>query len=228
MANIRINNILWAVAAALASAFCGCHPALNPNAHSAHYGSDLEGPFLIVPESGGVVPTSHGFPNPSTFAATNPDLFWDSLVDVVGDYFRIKVEQRVQQIGNSLIEGRIEVYPRSGATYLEPWRRDSVGSYERTHATLQSIRRTAFVRVIPNGHGFVVDVQVLKELEDVPRPEHAVASVSTFQFNQSVQAETSPLVGTPPTLGWIPLGRDAALEQQILARLHRKLNPTSF
>ncbi len=101
----------------------------------------------------------------------NRDFVWDQVVDVVDDYFRIQKEERVKLIGDMLTEGRIDTYPRSGSTIFEPWNKDSATPYDRWEATLQSIRRTALVRVIPAPQGFTVDVQVYKELENVVAPE---------------------------------------------------------
>ena len=82
-----------------------------------------------------------------TLPVTDPEFFWNQLVDAVDDYFDVKMERRVQQIGAVITEGRIETHPQPGATVQEPWRRDSVSGYQRWHATAQSIRRTATVRV---------------------------------------------------------------------------------
>lgn len=219
-----MTNNLFPIRTALACLACligGCFTD-----HSFHPGlirSQGDPSFLMVPENAPV------YTNPSTFAATNPDLFWDSLVDIVGEYFRIKLDQPVHQIGGGLMEGRIETYPKAGATYLEPWQGNSVGAYERALATLQSIRRSAMVQVTPAGQNFIVSVQVFKELEDVPYPEHAISGVSSFQFNPSVEP-IRPKIDrsiTPPSV-WLPAGRDKALEQEILARLHERLSSGPF
>ena len=46
-------------------------------------------------------------------------------------------------MGSTLTEGRIDTFPKPGATLLEPWDHDSADSYERLESTLQSIRRYA-------------------------------------------------------------------------------------
>ncbi|MFM8705992.1 MAG: hypothetical protein ACKOHG_19485 [Planctomycetia bacterium] len=40
-------------------------------------------------------------------------------------------EQRVIFSNGVPAEGRIDTYPQTGATLLEPWRRDSIGFRER-------------------------------------------------------------------------------------------------
>ncbi|MEI8376520.1 MAG: hypothetical protein WCJ35_27195 [Planctomycetota bacterium] len=82
-------------------------------------------------------------------------------------------------LGGTLINGRIDTFPKPGATLLEPWDHDSADSYERLESTLPSIRRYAVVKVIPaqNG-GFWIDLAVFKELENMRQPEHATAAIA--------------------------------------------------
>jgi len=170
------------------------------------------------------------FSNPTFIPATNRDLFWDNLVDVTDDYFKIVREDRVRQVGDLLTEGQIETRPEIGSTLLEPWNGDSVGYYQRLESTLQSIRRQGIIRVIPEQGGFLVDVQVYKELEDVVRPQHATASAATFRTSPSVVRFTQPVGSEPRNEGWIPQGRDTLLEQRIIARLYQRFGmpPPSY
>ena len=199
----------------------GCHGAMMPGFHSEE--GTIEGDFLIVPEEEIIQ-----FPNPSAFAPLNGEAFWTELIDITSDYFRIAREQRVQNVGGEWLEGEIITYPQTGATFLEPWRWDSVTAYERTLATFQSIRRTARIRVIPHGNGYLVDVQVLKDLEDVEQPEHAITGVASFRFGETVSQKTERVAQPGGPTCWIPIGRDTALEQEILGRLYERMNPTSF
>ncbi|MDE0940700.1 MAG: hypothetical protein OSA43_12160 [Pirellulales bacterium] len=200
---------------------CGCHGPPTPG----YYGDDgpIEGDFLVVPEEELVE-----FPNPSAFAPMNGEAFWTELIDITSDYFRIAREQRVQNVGGQWLEGEILTYPQTGATFLEPWRWDSVTQYERTLATLQSIRRTARIRIIPQGNGYLVDVQVLKDLEDVARPERDITGVASFRFGETVSQSSERIAQPGEPACWIPIGRDTALEQEILGRLYERMNPTPF
>ncbi|HUS39114.1 MAG TPA: hypothetical protein VMX74_06670 [Pirellulales bacterium] len=165
----------------------------------------------------------HALPNPIVIHSPNHDLLWEGVVDVVEDYFRIQREDRVRQVGNVLVEGSIETYPVTGATVLEPWRKDAVGARNRWESTFQSIRRLGFIRVIPSGSAYLIEVQVQKELEDVERPERATAG--SIQFRESLDRRGGAggaLAQPPATLGWIGLGRDLALEQRILADLQAR------
>jgi hypothetical protein len=153
----------------------------------------------------------------------NQDQVWEQVVDVVDDFFKIQREERVRLIDNILTEGRIDTYPRTGSTFFEPWNTDSVTPYERLESTLQSIRRQAVLRVIPTAGGYQIEVLVTKELEDVARPESVTLSAGNLRNDNSVQRYATPArVSGPATIGWIPLGRDYALEQEILAQIQAR------
>ena len=164
--------------------------------------------------------------NPATVGVMDRDLLWEQVADVVDDYFKIQKEERVRLVGDLLTEGLLVTFPRSGSTIFEPWNGDSCTPYERLESTLQSIRRTALVRVIPSEAGYLIDVQVLKELENVPRPETGLVSQTNsaaLRNDNSLQRVIDPVGGQQPTLGWIDQGHDVALEQLILAQIQTRL-----
>ncbi|MBI3836792.1 MAG: hypothetical protein HY288_02510 [Planctomycetia bacterium] len=164
--------------------------------------------------------------NPAVVPVMDRDLLWEQVADVVDDYFKIQKEDRVRLVGDLLTEGLLTTYPRNGSTIFEPWNGDSSTPYERLESTLQSIRRTAVVRVIPAEAGFLIEVQVLKELENVPQPETGTVSQTNsaaLRNDNSLQRVTNPVGGQQPALGWIGQGRDVALEQLILAQIQGRL-----
>jgi len=164
-----------------------------------------------------------GLENPLFFPVADRELLWNQLVDALDDYFRIEREQRVQEVGGVLTEGRITTFPTNGATYLEPWHRDSTPGFEKLHATFQSLRRRAEARVMPRNNGYFVEVVVYKELEDISQPEGATVRGSSMRHDGSLARNETPDPNGPVTLGWICLGRDIGLEQQILAELQARM-----
>jgi hypothetical protein len=163
--------------------------------------------------------------NPIVVPAGDEELIWDQIADVVSDYFPIAREQRARRGSDGFVEGRIETVPQIGATWLEPHRRDSVGNFNRWESTFQTIRRRAVVRVIPDAAGYLVEVVVEKELEDLPKPEHATAGAATFRNDGSLPSrrlERSSQMPVSPC--WISLGRDPPLEQRMLADIHARLS----
>lgn len=191
-------------------------------------------PAFVAGHSPPTTAAAESVPTAASALAASPPLFvsigdstavWQATVDVVDDFFRIKSEQPVGQAGGLLVEGLIETHPLTGATFFEPWRADSIGTHDRLESTLQSIRRIAYVRVIPDTHGYWIDVRVDKELEDVQRPEHATSGVSAPRYEQPIEKRAGALAGPSLTLGWISQGRDILLEQEIQRRLKRYLSP---
>jgi len=170
--------------------------------------------ILLTALGSGCVSTAPVVENPIHVPFDDFDYVWQQTVEVVDEYFDIASENRV--------EGRIETYPLVGATLLEPWRGDSVEPRDRLEATLQSIRRRAFVTVTPAGDGYDIQVEVHKELEDLPRPAHPKAGDAIFRSGVTL-ARQHRIVGpvTAPQ-GWIHKGRDWNLESRILADLQAR------
>jgi hypothetical protein len=162
--------------------------------------------------------------NPMFVPALDREFLWNQAVDAIDDYFRIEREERVRLIGGVLTEGRIDTFPITGSTIFEPWRKDSTPGYEKWHATLQSIRRRGTIRVIPMEGGYLLEVAVQKELEDLDKPEHATAGGATLRHDGSLVRQEGASGRYSATLGWIPLGRDVTLEQRILADLRARLD----
>ena len=150
--------------------------------------------------------------NPIFVRANNSDYVWDRTVDVVHDYFDIARENRAVGSQPGVIETRYKV----GSSILEPWHTDSQGLEARTESTLQSIRRRAIVNVTPAEGGYLIAVEVVKELEDVPSATGNTASAATFQQTNPLRRDLDLVVEQSAPQGWILLGRDELLESAIL------------
>ncbi len=184
-------------------------------------GPPMAGPLLVGPPMAGL---AAGSSSQIHVPVVNHDWTWEQIVDAVDDYFRIERERQVQLVGDVLTEGRIDAFPRIGATVLEPHRGDSAGAYNRWESTFQTIRRRATVRVIPDATGYVIDVAVEKDLEDLPRPEYATAGAATFRNDSSLPSVPAQAVSrTRLSDRWILIGRDPELEQRMLADIQSRL-----
>jgi hypothetical protein len=225
----------------------GPPPVMAPGAVVAGPGSPVgteelpPPPGTVIPASplaevapGGMVSPQFGLP-PGPDVASGPasvisvpvvdeELAWDQITDVVTDYFRISREQRARRSGEVWTEGCIETAPLDGATWLEPHRHDSVGTFNRWESTFQTIRRRAVIRVIPDANGYQIEAIVEKELEDLPRPEKATAGAAVFRNDGSLPSRRLEEISrTRSSPRWIRLGRDPALEQRMLADIHARL-----
>jgi len=214
---------------------CGQQPLPPPVAFDP--GAPLPSGTIIGP-AGPSLPAPPPAPRNSVLIPPlDAEVVWCQLVDVADDYFKVEQEQRVIFAQGIPTEGRIVTFPQTGATLLEPWRGDSVGFQERLESTLQSIRRIATIRLIPDPGGWRVEVVVQKELENLRRPMHATAGGATFRNDDSLYRYGTPLpvlgqrvgdqprpVATPTrSAGWIPLGRDPLLEQRMLSKILAQL-----
>lgn len=150
--------------------------------------------------------------NPILVPANNHEVAWERTIDVLHDYsFEIERENK--------LGGVIETKYIVGSSLFEPWHREAVGFDNRLEGTLQSIRRRAFVTLTPTEDGYLVGVEVFKEIEDVQRTLQNSAGAATFQESTPLQRDLNLIVDETTPAGWIPRGRDSALEQSLLRRL---------
>jgi hypothetical protein len=201
-------------------------------------------PFAPLPEGTVIGPggTVAAAPTPPVKSSAvipplDAEAVWKQMVDVADDYFKVASEQRVTFANGVPTEGRIDTFPQTGATLLEPWRADSVGFRERLESTLQSIRRIGTMRLMPDPAGWRIEVVVNKELEHLARPMRATTGGASFRnddslyrygtplptLGQQVGDQPRPVAAPTPNLGWIPLGRDPLLEQRMLSKVLARL-----
>lgn len=147
----------------------------------------------------------------------------DLVSDEVDNYFRIDREDRIRLHDGIMSEGWIETHPEIGSTLFEPWRRDSTPGFEKLHATLQTVRRTAKVRVVPVNNQYQIDVQVFKDVEDMPQPLGASVGGKLVRHDSSLDIDREELSIESQTDGWIPIGRDFYLEQKILSNIYNRV-----
>ena len=148
----------------------------------------------------------------------------DQISDEVDDYFKIYREERIRVLDGVMSEGWIETHPKIGGTLLEPWQLDSTPGFERIHATLQTVRRFAKLRVIPTGNSYQIDVKVFEELEDLPQPVGAAIGGPLLRHDNALDVGLNEPLLANRDEGWIPLGRDFSLEQRILRNIQQRLS----
>lgn len=148
----------------------------------------------------------------------------DQISDEVDDYFKIYREERIRVLDGVMSEGWIETHPKIGGTLLEPWQLDSTPGFERIHATLQTVRRFAKLRVIPTGNSYQIDVKVFKELEDLTQPVGAAVGGPLLRHDNALDVGLNEPWLAGRDKRWIPMGRDFSLEQQILRNIQQRLS----
>jgi hypothetical protein len=171
-----------------------------------------DNPMFVRPDPSVAVANPLWMPSgPGAYGAV-----FEKVIDVVSDYFEIADPNRY--------DGHIETFPRISPGFEQFWKPGSPDYYQRLEATLQTIRHRATVLIRPaNDGGFFVEVIVYKELEDLPRPVRSTAGAAAFRSELSLDRQFEVIDQTVYESNWIPLGRDAELEQLILQRLKKCL-----
>jgi hypothetical protein len=192
---VRIR-IGWA--ACLAGVGCATAPPLDNPVTVRAPDVCVENPVLVSP----------GQPTPLAY-----DEVFNKTIDVLGDYFEL--------LPPNPYDGRIVSKPRIAPGYEQFWKPGNPDPRGRLLATFQSIRQTATARIWAGDRGgYLVEVVVDKELEDLARPTQARVGSAVFQEQPTVDRLVE-VVGpdSTPDQSWFKVGRDYALEQQILRRI---------
>ncbi len=159
------------------------------------------------------------YPNPTKVGDMDVEFLWTQIIDTVDDYFDIKTETRVRRDIDQWSDGFVETFPQIGSTALEPWRKDSIRGFQRLQSTLQTIRRTAFIRVTPMDTGYQIAIEIQKELEDVDRSQSSGEGSASVRHDGGIVRTDQQLRSLPITIGWIRQENDRALEQRILKEI---------
>lgn len=150
--------------------------------------------------------------NPMYIPVNNQEAIWEGAVDMLHDFqFPVTRENR--------LDGIIQTDYKVGSGVLEPWHHDSVGHDNIWESTFQSIRRRAFISIIPAEGGYLVGVEAFKEKEDLQGLAANSPGGATFRKSSPIQRDLNLAVGQTTPSGWIPQGRDAALENEMLRQL---------
>jgi hypothetical protein len=156
-----------------------------------------------------------GLPDNPLFVPQGPngyDLVFDRTYDVIREYFHVKRSNR--------FDGFIETWPLMTAGYFDWPRLGLYDSDELLQSTFQTIRRFAVVHITPAASGgFLIKVDVFKELEDLPKPVFTGAGLAVIRPEAPLERQTEVIEALVPTRGWIPIGQDKALERVILDKI---------
>jgi hypothetical protein len=174
-------------------------PVGNP-APVGLYPGEVENPVLVSP----------GMPSGASYQEV-----FEKTIDILDDYFEL--------LPPNPYDGRIVTKPRIAPGYEQFWKSGNPDARGRLLATFQTVRQTATARIWSGERGgYLVSVEVEKELEDLARPVTSRAGAAVFQEGPTVDRQLE-VVGpeTSADQGWFRIGRDYALEQQILRRVRR-------
>lgn len=195
----RVIRVGWLVC--LLGGGCATSPPIdNPSITGIGSGA-IENPVLVSPG----VPT----------AASYNEVF-EKAVDILSEYFELANHP-------DPYAGQIVTKPRIAPGYEQFWKPGNPDPRGRLLATFQTIRQSAIIDIKPGERGgFLVTVIVDRELEDLARPSQARIGNAVFQENPTVARPFDVVnqdVSTDASQTWFKVGRDYALEQEILRRI---------
>jgi hypothetical protein len=186
----------WAACALLAG--CATAPPLDNPVSVRGPAVGVENPVLVSP----------GQPT----AASYQEVF-EKTIDVLDDYFDL--------LPPNPYDGRIVSKPRVAPGFEQFWKPGNPDARGRLLATFQTVRQTATAEIRAGDRGgYLVYVVVERELEDLARPAGNRGAGAVFLDVPSVDRQFEVIGPQAPTSqGWYRIGRDYALEQQILQRI---------
>src|SRR5262245_10918756 len=143
-------------------------------------------------------------------------LLFERVLDVVDDDFEIAFASRY--------DGRIDGKPKIAPGLEQPLKPGSPSLYERTLASFQTYRHRCFVIIQPVDRGYMINVTVLLELEDLPHPTRDVMGGAAFRSDADVDRRFETIDPAVVSRVWIPRGRDVPMEQKILRKIKWRVN----
>jgi hypothetical protein len=195
---IRVGGLVY-----LLCAGCATAPPLDNPILTGGQPTAIENPVLVAP----------GMPTAPVYQEV-----FEKCIGILSDYFD-------DLYPPNPYAGVIVSRPRVAPGYEQFWKPGNPDPRARLLATLQTIRQTATIRITPGEHGgFLVYVEVDRELEDIPRPTLVTLGTPIFEETPTVSRPFDVVnqdLTTDPTSTWFKVGRDYALEQVILDRIRR-------
>jgi len=147
-------------------------------------------------------------------SADELDYLWDATLSVLRKH-SFQLDRRDRALGV------ITTLPETSKNFGEFWRQDVADDYSLLESTLHTTQRKVIVRFIRDeADAWHVEVQV--DVYRLSQPETQITSASAaIQAYSGVlpTVETGERVDVRAVVEWVHMGRDAALERQILHRI---------
>jgi hypothetical protein len=167
----------------------------------------MENPIFVRPDLAAAQNPVYIPQGPMSYAKV-----FEKVLDVLDDFWEIAYTNRY--------EGRIETQPAIAPGIEQPWKPGSPDFYQRLLANFQTIRHRCVVLITTaDDGGYFIDVKVYKELEDLPVPVRATAGMASFRNPSTIERQFEVIEPAVLEYNWIPIGRDAKLEQVLLQRM---------
>jgi len=147
----------------------------------------------------------------------------DKLMQVVEKtLFSMRFEIEKYDAENGVIRTR----PLRGGQFFELWRSDNAGGFNAAESNLQSVQRTAELTFQPQQTGVCMQCQVTAQRLSLPEEPIRGYYSSSALYTASSQSKQQLDVDEDrlEKMRWVDLGRDAALEQEMLKRIQQTIS----
>ena len=140
------------------------------------------------------------------------DRLWDKTLSVLRQ-FDFQPDRRDRAAG------LITTFPTTSMQWHEPWRKDVADTYSLAHASLHTTQRKVTVRFVRADRPAI---QVQVDVYRLSRPETQITTASStlHGFTGSLPTTEGRAGGAEGSANrWVPLGRDAKMENRLLRRI---------
>ena len=123
--------------------------------------------------------------------------------------------------------GMIRTKPLTGAQFFEFWRKDSVGSFNKTEANLHSIRRTVALQVTRKNEEICIACEATTQRLNLPELDVSTSTRAYAMFSASSDSMQKMRLNTEQQAGiaWTDLGKDTQLAAKVLERIESQISP---
>lgn len=118
--------------------------------------------------------------------------------------------------------GYIVTRPMRGSQFFEPWRGDNVGSANKGASNIHSIERVVSMNFTQDTGQLCIECIADKRRFSMPEKQLESISQAAGSFVGSGSRVMKLNPETEEEMAWIDLGRDGALEMDILQRIKQK------
>ncbi len=169
--------------------------------------------------SGCKAPAEPTGPTAMRVTINSPEEF-DALWDATGKTLRRYYLEPDRQ---DLVEGVIITRPETTGVWFEPWRPQPKPAYAWWEANLHDIRRQAIVTIKPAAKPeYELNVQVNRSKYSLPERQVDNPAGAMRLYSSAAPTTEGRMEKTSEVARWIPLGRDAWMEQAILSDILKR------
>ncbi len=141
----------------------------------------------------------------------------------VSEKVLLDMQFRIQKF--DVDNGIIRTHPLRAKQFFEFWRRDNVGFYNSAEANLQSLQRS--VELVFRTEQNRVCVECITLVQRLSLPEEAIRGYNTAPALYTASDRSKQRLEVEPErleqMRWIDLGRDDALEYQIITQIQKSI-----